>query len=135
MDDEHVTGAILDAALRVHTVLGPGLLENAYQACLAYELRKRGFGLREQVAMSLRYEEITLDVGYRLDMLIDERLVVELKSVEKLLPLHIAQVVSYLKLANRRAGLLLNFNTVHLRDGIRRIVNPSATKSTPRGVL
>jgi len=117
------TGEIVDGALKVHSALGPGLLESAYEACLAYELRRRGYGVRVQVPLPVKYEGIRIDVGYRIDLLIEEQVVVELKSVRRLLPVHDAQLLSYLKLSGFRVGLLINFHVEHLKDGIRRMVN------------
>lgn len=123
MEDKNLTGAVIDAAMRVHTVLGPGLLESVYEACLAHELENRGLGIERQLALPIRYGDVSIDAGYRIDLLVNERLIVELKAVEKLLPVHQAQLLSYLKLSNRKIGLLLNFNVVHLREGIKRLVN------------
>ena len=118
-----ITGAVVDAGMKVHSVLGPGLLESTYEACLAHELRNRGFTVRTQVPLAVSYEGLELDLGYRVDVLVDEEVVVELKAVSKLLPIHEAQLLSYLKLNNFRVGLLINFHAVHLRDGIKRMVN------------
>ena len=123
MDCEEIAHEIVDAAMRVHTKLGPGLLEGAYEACLAYELTKLGLGVEQQVPMRLEYGAITLDVGYRIDMLVSGQVVLELKSVDRLTPLHGAQLLSYLRLGRYRLGFLINFNTLHLRDGIKRIIN------------
>src|SRR6266700_1903377 len=123
-DDENaLSGSILDAAFRVHSALGPGLLESAYEACLAYELRTDGFRILTQVPLPLVYREVKLDVGYRLDLLVEELVIVEIKSVDALAPIHHAQLLSYLKLSRKRLGLLINFNVVRLKDGIKRIVN------------
>lgn len=116
--------ATLDAAFRVHTELGPGLLESAYQACLVYELHKAGLEVATEVAVPVVYDGVQLtDVGYRIDVLVARELVVEVKSIEVVAPVHLSQLVSYLKLSNRRLGLLLNFNVDRLRDGIYRRVN------------
>jgi len=123
MDEDTISSYIVDSALKVHTALGCGLLENVYETCLAHELTKRGLEVRKQVVMPIRYEGVTLDTGYRLDLLIGGKVVVEIKAAEKMLPLHAAQLLTYLKLGRYKLGLLLNFNTVHLRDGIRRVVN------------
>jgi GxxExxY protein len=123
MDQELVAREIVDAAINVHTKLGPGLLEGAYEPCMAYELTKRGLTAKQQVPMPLRYDSITIDVGYRLDVVVQDLIVLELKSVDKLLPIHAAQLLSYLRLGNYRVGFLLNFNTVHMRDGIKRIIH------------
>lgn len=118
-----VSGAVVSAAMQVHTDLGPGLLESAYEACLAFELRKRGFDVQTQVPLPLVYQGVKLEVGYRIDLLVDDCVIVEVKSVELLAPIHEAQVISYLKLSGRKVGLLINFNVLHLKDGIRRFVN------------
>jgi GxxExxY protein len=118
----HAAEVFVDAALTVHRALGPGLLESVYSVCLAHELRKRGVrGLRE-VALPITYDCVVLDAGLRLDMLVDDCVIVELKAVEYLLPVHHAQVLTYLKLTGHRLGLLINFNTPLIRDGIRRVV-------------
>ncbi len=115
---------VLGAAFRVHSELGPGMLESAYRACLAYEVEKLGLEVRREVAVPLVYGGVKLvDVGYRIDLLIANELIVEVKAVEAIAPVHCAQLVSYLKLAGRRLGLLLNFNTVRLQEGIYRRVN------------
>ena len=118
-----VTGAVVDGAIKVHSLLGPGLLESAYQACLAYELRKRGLEVATQVELPVVYDAIRIDLGYRIDLLVERSVVVELKTVTKLLRVHEAQLLSYLKLGDFRAGLLINFHTARLKDGIKRIAN------------
>ena len=118
-----VSGTIVDAAMRVHSVLGPGLLESAYAACLAHELRQRGLKVLCEVALPVVYDGIKLDVGYRLDMLVEDAVIVELKAVEALAPIHQAQLLSYLKLSGKHVGLLINFHVLHLKDGIKRMVN------------
>lgn len=123
MDFEAIAREIVDTAIRVHTRLGPGMLESAYESCIEYELGKRSLAVRKQVPMPLRYEDLTLDMGYRLDLLVEDSVVIELKSVRQLLPIHTAQLLSYLRAGDYRLGFLLNFNTVHMRDGIRRVVN------------
>ena len=123
MEDNDITGQIIDSAMKIHTALGCGLLESVYETCLAHELVKRGFAVRKQVTLPIRYDGITLDAGYRLDLLVAERVVVEVKAVEKMLPLYAAQLLTYLKLGGYKVGLLLNFNTVHLQNGIKRVVN------------
>ncbi|MFZ5558253.1 MAG: GxxExxY protein [Pseudomonadota bacterium] len=114
---------VVDAALKVHTALGPGLLESAYEACLAHELDKRGARVLRQHPMPISYDGIRLDVGYRVDLLLNDLVAVELKSVEKMMPIHSAQLLSYLKLGGWRLGFLLNFNVAHMKDGIKRLVN------------
>src|SRR5690242_15807998 len=118
-----VTGAVLDAALKVHSELGPGLLESAYAACLAYELKKGGLEVTTQFELPVVYNEIRIELGFRVDLLVERAVVVELKTVSKLLPVHEAQLLSYLRLGNFRAGLLINFHAARLKDGIKRMVN------------
>lgn len=120
---ERAAGQVVDASLRVHSELGPGLLESAYEACLAYELRERGLEVISQLPLPVTYRGVRLEVGYRIDLLVGGGVVVELKAVARLLPLHEAQLLSYLKLSGHRIGLLLNFHSAQLRDGIRRMVN------------
>jgi GxxExxY protein len=122
-DENELSRIILDAAFRVHSAVGPGLLESAYEACLAYELRNEGLTVLTQVPLPLIYKEVKLDVGYRLDLLVEDLVVVEIKSVEALIGIHQAQVISYLRLSGKKLGILINFNTLHLREGIRRVVN------------
>jgi GxxExxY protein len=118
-----VTGAVVDGAMHVHTRLGPGLLESAYQACLAYELRKRGLDVQTQFELPVIYDDVRIDVGYRVDLLVEGAVLVEVKAVSKLLPIHEAQLLSYLKLGGFWAGLLINFHVPRLKDGIKRMVN------------
>jgi GxxExxY protein len=118
-----ITRAVVNSAMKVHTVLGPGLLESAYQACLAHELRSRGFEVAPEVPLPVVYEDHRLEVGYRIDLVVESRVVVEGKSVEALHPIHQAQLLSYLRLSRLQVGLLINFNVFHLRDGIKRMVD------------
>lgn len=118
-----LSGQIIDAAMCVHTVLGPGLLESAYEVCLAHELRKRGLRVETQFALPVSYDGVHVDVGYRLDLLVENDVVVELKAIETVLPVHKAQLLSYLKLGGKRLGLLINFHVDRLKDGITRLVN------------
>ncbi|HEX8944414.1 MAG TPA: GxxExxY protein [Gemmatimonadaceae bacterium] len=122
-DINELSGAVVDAAIRVHSALGPGLLESAYETCLAYELRERGLLVRTQVALPVVYKAIRLDVAYRIDLLVGECVIVELKTVSKLLSVHEAQLLTYLKLSGHRLGLLLNFHVPLMREGIKRMVN------------
>jgi GxxExxY protein len=108
--------------MRVHTALGPGLLESAYEVCVCHELVKGGFSVRRQVALPVVYDGVEIDVGYRIDLIVNETIVVELKCVEKIAGVHEAQILSYLKLSGKLVGLLINFHVRHLRDGIRRFV-------------
>lgn len=123
MKIDEITGAIVDAAMKVHSALGPGLLESVYETCLRHELQKRGFRVTAQVWLPVVYDGIEIEGGYKIDLLVEDEVVVELKTVEHLLALHQAQLLSYLKLSNKRIGLLINFNVVHLRDGVKRMVN------------
>ena len=118
-----ITHAIIDAAMRVHSCLGPGLLESAYQACLAHELRKRGLDVATQVPLPVVYDGEKLEVGYRIDLIVGNRVVIEVKSVEAIHPIHQAQLLSYMRLSGIRVGLLINFNVLHMRDGIKRMVD------------
>lgn len=122
LEYEDISGRVIGAAMKVHSVLGPGLLESAYEACLVHELKKAGLKTETQIALPLRYDGVQIDIGYRLDLLVNDVLIVELKAVDKLTSLHQAQLMSYLKLSGKRVGLLINFNTEHLRDGIKRII-------------
>jgi GxxExxY protein len=117
------TAPVIDAAMKVHTRLGPGLLESAYKACLAHELRKRGHTVITELAIPVVYEGLKLDVGYRADLCVDGRILTELKTVKKIAPIHEAQIISNLKLSGYRIGLLINFHVRHLKDGISRFVN------------
>jgi len=123
MTEEEIGHTIIGAAIRVHSVVGPGLLENAYETCLIYELEKQRLSARRQVLIPIRYEDLTIDNGYRIDLLVGDRVVVELKAVEAILPVHRGQLLSYLKLGDFKLGYLFNFNVAHMRDGIVRIVN------------
>ena len=117
-----LSGAIVDSALTVHRTLGPGLLESVYEECLAYELRERGFAVARQVGLPVHYREARIDLGYRLDLVVENLIVVEIKAAERLLPIHEAQLLTYLKLSGRKLGLLINFNLPVIKDGIRRLV-------------
>jgi len=121
--EEQIGHGIIGAALKVHSAVGPGLLESAYETCLLYELEKQGLSVQRQVLIPIRYEELTIDNGYRADLLVGGRVVVELKALETILPIHRAQLLSYLRLGGFKLGYLLNFNVAHMRDGIVRIVN------------
>ncbi len=118
-----LTEAITGAAIAVHRELGPGLLESAYETCLAFELADRGLSVERQKELPVRYRGIQMDCGYRLDLLVQGQVIVELKAVEKLLPMHEAQLLSYLKLSGCKVGLLLNFNVRILKDGLKRLVH------------
>jgi GxxExxY protein len=119
---DRIARLVVNAAFKVHVALGPGLLESIYETCLAYELRKQGLRVRTQIALPVIYEELTLEGGFRIDLLVAECLIVELKAVETLLPVHEAQVLTYLKLSGHRLGLLINFNVPRIKNGIRRLI-------------
>ena len=121
MEINDITGQIIDAAMKVHTALGPGVLESAYEACLAYELRKRGLRVDVQRELPIEYDGVRLDVGYRIDLMVEDTVIVELKAVSELQPIHEAQLLSYLKLSKRKIGLLINFHVLRLKDGIKRM--------------
>ena len=123
MQINEISGKIIECAIRVHKELGSGLLENAYEACLLFELHKEGLKARRQVQMPVEYQGVKIDVGYRLDLLVEEQGVVELKSVEKMLPIHEAQVLTNVKLSGLKLGLLLNFSESVLKNGIKRVAN------------
>lgn len=122
MDVNDITRETMDSAYKVHSALGPGLLETAYQACLAFELRKKGLKVEVEKPIPLVYEEVKLEVGYRIDLLIENKVVVELKTVEAFTDVHTAQVLTYLQLSKCKVGLLLNFYTKSLKHGIKRVI-------------
>lgn len=123
MTENELSKIVFDAGLKVHINLGPGLLESAYEECLYYELCKYNLKIEKQKALPLVYEDVKLDAGYRIDLLIENKLVLEIKSVEALNDLHMAQILTYLKLSKCKLGLLINFNTVLFKNGIKRVVN------------
>ncbi|MGB9594030.1 MAG: GxxExxY protein [Anaerolineae bacterium] len=120
---DDITEAIIGAAIQVHRSLGPGLLESAYEACLEYELIQKGLRVERQKPLPVVYRDVRLDCGYRIDLLVEDAVVVEIKAVDHLLPIHEAQLLSYLKLSGYQIGLLINFNTRMLKQGIRRFAN------------
>ncbi len=122
MEREDIFKKVLDCAFKVHTALGPGLLESAYEECLFYELRKAGLKVEKQKTLPLVYEEISLDAGYRIDLFVENQVIIELKAVDELNDVHLAQILTYLKLSKCKLGLLVNFNVKHLKDGIRRVI-------------
>jgi len=122
LTDEILTGKILGCAYTVHTELGPGLLEKTYEECLYYELKQAGFVVEKQKEVPLQYKEIWIDVGYRLDLLVEDRIILELKAVENLNSVHVAQILTYLKLTRCPIGFLINFNVKSLKDGIKRFI-------------
>jgi GxxExxY protein len=120
---DEITRRIIGAAIEVHRHLGPGLLESAYESCLVFELKRLGLKLEEQKPLPVIYKDVKLDCGYRLDLVVEDEIIIEIKAVEKLLPIHEAQLLSYLRLANKKVGLLMNFHVVVLKNGLKRIVN------------
>src|SRR5580700_6456299 len=118
-----ITGKIISGAMQVHSLLGPGLLESAYQACLAHELRKRGFAVATQVGLPVIFDGEKIELGYRIDLVVENIVIVEVKSVEAIHPVHQAQILSYMRLSGIGVGLLINFYVTHLRDGIKRMVD------------
>ena len=123
MTENEISKIVFESALKVHKVLGPGLLESAYEECLFYELKKSNLKVEKQKALPLIHEEVKLDVGYRIDMIIENKFIVEVKSVEALTDVHLAQLLTYLRLSDCRLGLLINFNVKLLKEGVRRIIN------------
>ena len=117
-----MTGKVIGLAIEVHRNLGPGLLESAYEECLCWELKQAGLSVQRQIALPVVYKDVKLDVGYRVDVIVENRLILELKTVEKLLSIHEAQLLTYLRLTGLKTGLLINFNTAVLKDGIKRLV-------------
>lgn len=123
MDENSPSNLVINRAIKVHQTLGPGLLESSYQECLYYELVQSGLNVDKEKALPLIYEEVKLEFGYRIDLLVEQKLVIEVKAVDAIHDLHLAQVLTYLKLSDCRLGLILNFNVTLMKDGIRRVVN------------
>jgi GxxExxY protein len=122
MTNEEVFKKVLDCSFKVHTALGPGLLESSYEECLHYELKQQGLSVEKQKPLPLIYEEVKLDIGYRIDLLVENNVIVEIKSIDAFNDVHYAQILTYLKLSGCKLGLLINFNVRHLKDGIKRII-------------
>ncbi|MDD5450979.1 MAG: GxxExxY protein [Desulfovibrionales bacterium] len=123
MTENELSKIILDAAFKIHRALGPGLLESAYEACLVYELKNTGLKVENQCLLPVSYEGVQVDAGYRIDILVEDKIILELKSVDQIAPIHEAQLLTYLKLSGCKLGFLLNFNVTLLKDGIKRMVN------------
>ncbi len=121
--EDEISKIVFEAALKVHKTLGPGLLESAYEECLFYELKKYDLFVEKQKPLPLIYEEVKLDIGYRIDIIIENKFIVEIKSVEALNDVHLAQLLTYLKLSDCKLGLLINFNVKLLKEGVRRVIN------------
>ena len=131
MELNDISGAIVNSAMLVHSELGPGLLEEPYKQCLAYELRNRGFKVVVEPELPVIYKGIKVNIGYRLDLLVDDAVIIELKAVREIAAIHRAQLLTYLKLSKKYIGLILNFNTPHLKDGIVRMVSNFPPASSP----
>ncbi len=123
MNENELAQIVFNAGLKVHRALGPGLLESAYEACLYYELIKQGLKVEKQKALPVVYDDVKLEAGYRIDLMVEDKLILEIKSVEALNDLHLAQILTYLKLSDCKLGLLINFNTVLFKNGVKRAVN------------
>ena len=123
MTENEISKIVFECALKVHKVLGPGLLESAYEECLFYELKKANLNVEKQKSLPLVYEEVKLDVGYRIDILVEDKFIVEIKAVESLNDVHLAQLLTYLKLSDCKLGLLINFNVKLFKEGVRRVIN------------
>jgi len=123
MHENEISESIIGCAIEVHKILGPGLLESAYEECLFYELREEGLRVERQKALPLIYKEVKLDAGYRIDLLVENKVIIELKAVEAINDIHIAQVLTYLKISGCKLGLLMNFNVLRLTEGIKRLAN------------
>lgn len=123
MTENEIANVVFESALKVHKRLGPGLLESAYEECMFYELKKTNLKVEKQKALPLIYDEVRLDVGYRLDLMIENKFIVEIKSVESLNEVHLSQILTYLKLSDCKLGLLINFNVNLLKSGVRRVIN------------
>jgi GxxExxY protein len=132
MELNKLTEKIIGCAMKVHTKLGPGLLESSYEECLEHELKKSGLRVERQKPMPLIYDEIKMEIGYRVDLMVENSVIIEVKAVETIHPVHVAQVLTYLKLSGCQVGLLFNFHEVHLRDGIKRFIpkNPNYTSAS-----
>jgi GxxExxY protein len=122
MDFEPLSKTILNCAFEVHTLLGPGLLESAYEECLVYELKKRDLKVERQKPLPVIYKDIKLEIGYRVDILVENSILIELKTVDTIIPVHVAQILTYMKFSDIKTGLLINFNVKHLKEGIKRFV-------------
>ena len=123
MDLDKITETIIGKAIEVHKILGPGLLESTYHECLSYELRKAGLNIKRELSLPIEYKEVRLDHGYRIDLLVEDKVVIEIKTVDNISPVHKAQILTYLRLGRYKVGLLINFNVPLLKDGIRRFIN------------
>ncbi|WP_462319425.1 GxxExxY protein [Marinilabilia sp.] len=122
MNIEEIFKKVLDCSFQVHTALGPGLLESAYEECLYYELTQIGLKVEKQKALPLVYKEVILETGYRIDLIVENSIIIEIKAVDSLSDIHLAQILTYLKLSNCKLGLLVNFNVRHLKEGIKRVI-------------
>jgi GxxExxY protein len=121
--ENELSSKIIGAAIEVHSQLGPGLLESTYEVCLFHELKQAGLEVKQQIPLPVVYKDVKLNAGYRIDLLVEDKVVIEIKSVDALAPIHTAQILTYLKLTNLKLGLLMNFNTMKMKDGIKRVLN------------
>ena len=121
--ENEISSKIIGAAIEVHSQLGPGLLESTYEVCLFHELKQAGLEAKQQIPLPVVYKDVKLNAGYRIDLLVEDKVVIEIKSVDALAPIHTAQILTYLKLTNLKLGLLMNFNTMKMKDGIKRVLN------------
>jgi GxxExxY protein len=133
MDEEEIISAILDESINIHKTIGPGMLETVYKTCLAFKLRQRGLHVEGEKSVPVVFEEIKMECGYRADLVVEGRVVVEIKRVDWIDDIHIAQILTYLRFLNLRYGLILNFNTVLMKDGIKRVLNGYGSKSKRQG--
>jgi GxxExxY protein len=125
MTENEIAKVVFDLGLKVHKILGPGLLESSYEECMFYEINKHGLFVEKQKALPLVYEEVKLEIGYRIDLIVENKVIIEVKAVEALNDIHLAQILTYLKLTNCKLGLLINFNNVLFKNGVKRIINGS----------
>lgn len=123
MNENELSNILIGCGMKVHSALGPGLLESAYEECMFYEINKKGLNVEKQKALPLIYQDVKIDCGYRTDLMVDNKLILEIKAVESLGGIHVAQLLTYLKLSNCKLGLLMNFNVRHFKNGIKRVVN------------
>jgi GxxExxY protein len=123
MSENEIAKIVFDLGLKVHRMLGPGLLESSYEECMRYEINKCGLYVEKQKALPLIYEDVKLNIGYRIDLMVENKLIVEIKAVDALNDIHLAQILTYLKLSNCKLGLLINFNTVLFKNGVKRVIN------------
>ena len=135
LEINEITEKVIGCAITVHTELGPGLLESAYQECLFYELSSEGLRVEKEKPLPLIYKDVNMECGYRVDLLVENKVIIELKAVEALTDVHVAQVLTYLKLSNNKIGLLINFNSFRIKDGLKRLINKYYKPQLSQGIL